>query len=177
MELLVRLVGHNLWVMASEVDKLQLFAGGRRIEEEDVREVVSYVQEASVFAMVDAVLEFRAGAAQGLLQQLLSQGAVPSYLLVMLARQLQLIFRVKELRNHGRPRHEIQQKLGLTSDFILGKAWEQADRYSPARLKEVYHRLLEADLAIKTGKYDGELALDILVAELCQRGAVSGTAR
>jgi DNA polymerase III delta subunit len=40
------------------------------------------------------------------------------------------------------------------------------------RLREVYHKLLEADIAIKTGKMDGEIALDILVAELGQQGAV-----
>jgi hypothetical protein len=28
---------------------------------------------------------------------------------------------------------------------------------------------LETDLSIKTGKYGGELALNILIAELCQR--------
>lgn len=64
-------------------------------------------------------------------------------------------------------------KLGLTSDFVLRKAWEQAERYSPARIKDVYHQLLEADISIKTGKVEGELALDILIAELGQRGAVS----
>ncbi|MFC1942384.1 hypothetical protein ACFLWU_04110, partial [Chloroflexota bacterium] len=51
--------------------------------------------------------------------------------------------------------------------------WDQANKYSLARLKEVYHRLLEADLSIKTGKYDGELALNILIAEVGQRGNVS----
>ncbi len=55
-EQLVRFVGSNLWILSSEVDKLVSFAGGRRIEEEDVRVVVSYAQEASVFVMVDALL-------------------------------------------------------------------------------------------------------------------------
>lgn len=173
-ELLARFVGSDLWVMANEVDKLVLFTGGRRIEEADVRAVVSYAQEANVFAMVDAILEFRAGVAQELLEQLMKRGAFPAYLLVMLSRQVQLMFRVKELKSQGKSRNDIQDKLGLTSDFVLRKALEQADRYSLARLKEVYHKLLEADLAIKTGKYDGELALNILIAELGQRGAVSG---
>ena len=170
---LVRFVGSNLWIMASEVDKLALFVRGRRIEEGDVRVVVSYTQEANVFAMVDAILEFRAGIAQELMQQLLKQGAAPAYLLVMLSRQVQLMVRVKGLKSQRKSRNEIQNKLGLTSDFVLRKALEQADKYSLARLSEVYHKLLEADLAIKTGKYDGELALNILIAELGQRGAVS----
>jgi DNA polymerase-3 subunit delta len=171
--LMVRFVGNDLWTMANEVDKLVLFTGGRRIEEADVRAVVSYAQEANVFAMVDAIMEFRAGLAQELLQQLFKQGAAPAQLLVMLSRQARIIFLVKEMRDRGKSRGEIQNKLGLTSDFLLHKAWEQADKYSPSRLHEVYHKLLETDISIKTGKLDGELALDVLIAELGQRAIVS----
>jgi len=168
-DLLARFVGGNLWLMTNEIDKLVLFTSGRRIEEEDVRLVVSYAQEANVFAMVDAILEFKAGVAEQLLQQLLQRGAAPAYLLVMLSRQLQTIVRVKALRNQRKPEIEIQNKLGLTSDFALRKTLEQADRYPVERIKEAYNKILEADLSIKTGKYDGELALNILIAELCQK--------
>jgi DNA polymerase-3 subunit delta len=171
--LLVRFVGSNLWIMASEVDKLTLYTGGRRIEEADVRAVVSYAREARVFAMTDTILEFRVGAAQEILQQLLKQGELPAPLLVMLSRQVRIIFLIREMRDHGKSRAEIQNKLGLAHDFLMSRAWEQSDRYTPARIREVYHRLLEADISIKTGKYDGELALNILVAELGQRGALA----
>ena len=166
--LLTSYVGSNLWVMASEIDKLVLFTGGRQIEADDVRQVVSYVQEGSVFNLVDAILEFRGGMAEKLAEQLLQRGASPAYLLVMLTRQLRLVVRVKELKNQRRPEAEIMGRLEMTSPFILRRTLEQASRYSLARLKEVYHRLLETDLAIKTGKYNAELALNILIAELCQ---------
>lgn len=169
--LLPRLVGSNLWIMTSEINKLVLFASGRRIEEEDVQMVVSYAQPTNVFAMVDAIIAFKVERAEQLLEQLLQRGAPPAYLLTMLSRQVRMIVRARELRNQGKSPAEIQSKLGLSSEFALGKTLEQARRYSLARLKEVYHQLLEADLAIKTGKYHGELALNILVAELCQRGA------
>ncbi len=168
-DLLAKLVGGNLWIMTGEVEKLVLFTSGRRIEEEDVRLVTSQGQEPSVFAMVDAIFEFRAKVAEQLLQQLLQKGATPAYLMVMLSRQIQMIVRAKELRNQGKSELEIQNKLGLTSEFALHKTLEQAARYSPKRLMEVYHKLLETDLSIKTGKYEGELALTILIAELCQR--------
>ena len=169
-DLLTKLVGSNLWIMANEINKLVLFSSGRRIEEEDARTIVSYAQQTSVFAMVDAILEFKAGEAEKLLQQLLQRGATSAYLLVMLSRQVQMIVRAKELKNQGKSKIEIQNKFGLTSEFALRKILEQADRYSLARLKAVYHKLLETDLSIKTGKYGGELALNILIAELCQRG-------
>ena len=171
--LMSRLVGSDLWTMANEIDKLVLFTGGRQIEEEDVRAVVSSAQDASVFNMVDAILELRIGTAQELLQQLFRQGMAPAQVLVMLSRQVRIIFQVKEMREGGRSRGEIQSKLGLYNDFVLRKAWEQADSYSPARIRDVYHKLLETDIAIKTGKLEGELALDVLIAELGQRGAVS----
>ena len=166
--LLAKLVGGNLWAMANEINKLVLFASGRCIEEEDIKMMVSCVQEANVFAMVDAILDFKAGVAEQLLKQLLQGGAAPAYLLVMLSRQVRMIVQVKELKSRGEPKIEIQDKLGLTREFAWRKTLEQAGKYPWARLKEVYHRLLEADLSIKTGKYGGELTLNLLIAELGQ---------
>ena len=167
--LLARLIGSELWIMASEINKLTLFTSGRRIEEEDVKRLVSRAQEANVFAMTDAILGFRAGVAEQLLQRLLESGAAPAYLLVMLSRQVQMIVRAKELRNQGKSETEMQDKLGLTSEFALRRVLERADRYPIKQIMAVYHKLLETDLSIKTGKYDGELALNLLIADLCQR--------
>jgi len=164
--LLAKLIGSNLWIMANEIKKLVLLTSGRRIEEEDVRTLVSYAQETNVFAMVDAILEFKPGIAEKLLQQLLREGAAPAYLLFMLSRQVHMIVRAKELRSQGKTEVELQNRLGLSSEFALRRTLEQADRYRLPRVIEVYHKLLETDLAIKTGKYDGELALNILIAEL-----------
>jgi DNA polymerase-3 subunit delta len=167
-DLLAKLVGGNLWVMSSEINKLALFASGRRIEVEDIKSVVSSAQETSVFAMVDAILESKAGAAERLLEQLLERGASTAYLLAMLSRQVRLIVQAGALRRQRRPEVEIQDRLGLASEFALRKTLDQSQRYSLGRLREVYDKLLEADLAIKTGKYEGGLALNLLIAELCQ---------
>ena len=165
-DLLAKLVGGNLWVMTNEINKLALFASGRRIEVEDVKAIVSSAQEANVFAMVDAILDFKAGVAEQLLEQLLNRGASPAYLLVMLSRQARMIVQAKGLRRQRKSDAEIQNRLGLTP-FALRKTLEQAQRYSLERLKEVYSKLLQADLSIKTGKYDGGLALNLLIVELC----------
>ena len=170
-DLLAQLVGSNLWVMTNEITKLALFASGRRIEEEDVKAVVSSAQETNVFAMVDAILDFKAGIAEQLLEQLLNRGASPAYLLAMLSRQVRMIVRARELRRQRQSDAEIQSRLSLTP-FALRKTLEQAQRYSLERLKEAYRKLLQADLSIKTGKYDGELALNLLIVELCPQARV-----
>jgi DNA polymerase-3 subunit delta len=165
-DLLAKLVGGNLWIMTSEISKLALFASGRRIEVEDIKAIVSSAQEANVFAMVDAILDFKAGVAEQSLEQLLQRGASPAYLLVMLSRQFRLIVQARELRRQRKPEAEIQSRLGLTP-FALRKTLEQAQRYPLERLKQVYHKLLETDIYIKTGKFEGGLALNLLIAELC----------
>ncbi len=169
---LVRLVGGNLWIMSSEIEKLVLFAAGRRIEEEDIGRVVGYARQVSVFAAVDAIVEFRVQAAERLLQQLLAEGASPSYLLTMLVRQIRLIVRAKDVATERTSAAELRNRLGLAAEFVARKTLEQANRYTLDRLKQVYGRLLETDLAIKTGRYEPELALNMLVAELCQREPV-----
>ena len=171
-DLLAKMVGSNLRTMSNEIDKLTQFATGHRIEEEDVKMVVSYAQQDSVFTMVDAILESKAGLAEQSLHQLLQRGTSPAYLLVMLARQVRMIVHLKELRNQRGTEAETRNKLGLTADFAWRKTLEQAQRYPLQRIKKVYHQLLETDLSIKTGKYENELALNILIAELCQRGRI-----
>jgi len=165
--LLATQVGENLLVLASEIEKLLLYTLGRRIEEGDVRGVVSYAREASVFSMVDALVEGRASRAATLIHQLLQEGVTAPYLLVMITRQLRLLLQAKELSLKGMAVSEIKKRLGLASDYTLTKALEQSKRYSMRRLEQVYRKLLETDLSIKRGIWKGELALDLLVAELC----------
>jgi DNA polymerase-3 subunit delta len=166
--LLTRLIGSNLWIMSGELKKLALYANGRRIEEKDVKVLVSYSQQSNVFAMVDAIFEFSIQKAETMLQQLLSEGNSPTQLLTMLNRQMRLIVRARELKQQRLSETEIRGRLGLTADWLVRKTLEQANRYTLPRIKQVYQQLLETDIAIKTGKYDGELALNILIAELCQ---------
>jgi DNA polymerase-3 subunit delta len=168
-ELLGRLVGGNLWIMASEIDKLALYTSGRQISEDDISTVVGYVQQANVFAMVDAILEFRPRLAQESLQKLLKEGVSSSYLLFMLLRQARLVLRARELKRLDRTSGQIQQALNLSSEFLLRKTIKQASGYSFERLREIYQKLLETDLDIKTGRRNAELALNILAIELCQQ--------
>ena len=162
--LLAELIGGNLWAMNGEVEKLVLYAQGRTIEEEDVAQLTSYSQESNIFALVDAVLAGQAGMAQGILHRLYQEGVAPTYILAMITRQFRLIAQVKDM-SPRLSQWQIQDRLGLKSSFSLDKTLEQAKLYSLEHVQEAYSKLLDTDLAIKTGKYNDELALELLVAE------------
>jgi DNA polymerase III subunit delta len=165
LKLLVGLVGPDLWVMNSEIDKLLAYCSDRAITEDDVKQLTSYAREASIFSLVDAILEGRRSQAQQLLHRLLQDGASPSYILAMITRQLRLIVLAKD-KGKKRSTSGMPSSLEAVSEFSLQKATKQAKEFTVERIKKAYDKLLEADLGIKTGKYEGDLALDLLVVEL-----------
>jgi DNA polymerase-3 subunit delta len=164
-DLLADLIGGNLWVMNNEIAKLLLYAAGRPIGEEDVRQLVSNAQEANIFLLVDAVLEGQTRTAQGVLHRLYQEGASPNYILTMIGRQFRLVALASGLSS-GLSRQALQGELGLSSSYALDRTLSQAKLYDSESIKEAYNKLLETDLAVKTGKYDGQLALELLIAEL-----------
>ena len=174
--LLAELIGNDLRLLVQELDKLSMYARDRRVEEDDVRALVSGAREASVFNMVDAVVEGRGDLAVRLVQQLQNEGASPTYLLTMITRQYRHLILAKELLLARLSVAEIGQRLGISSDFALRKVLEQATRYPLPRLEVAYHSLLEADAAIKKGTYSEELALDILLADLTNKPSAAATA-
>jgi len=163
--LLAELVGGDLWAMEGEIRKLLLYGQERPISEDDVRRLVSCIQEANIFALVDAVAEGRTELAQRILHRLYDEGVAPTYVLTMITRQFRLIAQARELRK-GLSRLQIQDRLGLKAGYGLDKTLSQARLYDFKGVKRAYDKLLETDLAIKTGKYSDKLALELLVAEL-----------
>ena len=165
---LIQLVGGDLWVMHGEIEKLVLYTAGRVINSADVKKLVSLSREATIFTLVEAIIDRRLSTAQQSMRELLDTGSAPNYILVMLARQLRLMVRTKELKNSGQSEKAVQDVLKL-ADYPFRKTLEQAARYSMVRLHDLYHRLLETDLSIKTGKYGDELALTLLISEMCSQ--------
>ena len=167
--LLADLIGSNLRLLSSEIDKLCLYSLGRTIEENDVGLLVAEARESTVFAMIDAILEHRSAAATKLLHRLEDAGAAPPYILFMITRQFRLVIQAKYLLQEKIKANEIGHILGINMDFVLRKTMAQAKAYSMQRLKAVYRKLLDTDIAIKTGRFrgdKGELALDLLIGEL-----------
>ena len=164
-KLLAELIGGDLWAMNGEIQKLLLYSQERPISEDDVKQLVSYAQEANIFALVDAVAEGRTELAQRLLHRLYHEGIEPTHILAMITRQFRLIALAQDLPKRL-PRLQIQERLGLKSSYPLDKTLGQAKLYDFEGVKRVYDKLLETDLAIKTGKYSDQLSLELLVTEL-----------
>ena len=165
-ETLAAFVGNDLRLLDQEIEKLVVYVDGARpISEDDVRLLVSYVQEANIFAMVDALGQRNGQRAARLLHQLLDAGEHPLALLGMIVRQFRIMIQVKELSGQGLSQQDMATRLKL-HPFVVKKTTRQAMNFSMEQLETVYRRLLEIDVAIKTGEMNDVLALDMLVVGL-----------
>jgi len=159
------LVGNDLWTLTQELEKLALYCSGRMIQEVDVGEMVSQVREASIFAAVDAMIDGRPGVALRLLHRLKEDGREAPYIISMVERQLRLLALARDSMDRGVPQSELRGRLGTSSDFVVRKTVEQARRHSMPEIIWRYNRLLETDLAIKRGRLEPDLALELLVGD------------
>jgi DNA polymerase-3 subunit delta len=162
---LAELVGANLWAIDGELEKLTIYCGGRTITKEDVAALVSGSREASVFELVDGIMDGRPDVAQNATERLMRGGATGPYLLSMIARQARLVAIAQDLAAQRVPQAEWAPRLGTGSDFVVNKTAEQARRFAPEAVRTLYRLLLEADVAMKTGETTEELALTELLAQ------------
>ncbi len=166
---LTDLVGGDLWSLDRELEKLSLYASGQRIEEADVVELVHQAREANVFAAVDAMMDGRQELALRLLTELRRDGRDASYINAMVERQLRLLALARDALDQGVPQRELGARLGVASQFVVRKTLAQARRHSWQDITWRYQRLLEADLAIKQGRLEPDLALELLAADQAAR--------
>lgn len=160
---LALVIGDDLRAADNELAKLVAYTGGERpITEADVALLTPYVAEANIFDMVDALGRRDGRAALRLLHRLLQEDD-PLPIFGMIVRQFRLLLLAREYLDQGGAPRQAGTVLGV-HPFVAEKVTAQARAFTLAQLETVYRHLLETDVAIKTGKVDAALALDLLVA-------------
>lgn len=163
--LLANLVDEDPRIAVQEIDKLLAYVNySRPVEPDDVEYLVAYVGGGDVFAMVDALGEGNGQKALRMLHQLIADDD-PLRLFGMIVRQFRLLLLTRELMDLGYREDEIARQL-RTYPFVVRKLIPQTRNFSIESLEDIFRRLLDMDEAIKTGKIEGEVALDTLVTAL-----------
>ncbi len=176
-EVLSELVGADLWTVAAEVDKLGQYANGRPVTVADVRLLTPASRDADIFDLVDAVVEGRAPAALRLVRQKIEEGEHPAGLQAMIARQLRNLVRAAELIEQEAPQSAIGDATGVTHQFPLGKLIRQAGALGPANAEQALREVEASDHAVKTGRLEESLALELLVCRLAELAPPQRTTR
>jgi DNA polymerase-3 subunit delta len=160
-------VGPDLRRLDQEIAKLAAFVDlGQTIGPAEIQELVQSARH-DVFALHDAVAERKAGPALAAVNALLDAGGEPAELFAQVTGVIRRLLVVKELGAQGRSVAREGPTFGLSSSsYAQDKLRRQAARLSGVHLEQAYRVLWEADLAVKSGRLDPEVALELTVAEL-----------
>lgn len=167
--LLASAVGDNARLATQEIEKLLLYVNFQRpVDEQDVRQLTAYHGEVGDFALVNALRCRDRHQASFVLHEMLEKGD-PVLILGSIVFQFRLVLVARELLDEGFSEEEAKDlcvKRLKVHTYPAGLAVQQARAFSLPALEQIYRRLLDADIAIKSGGMDDALALEVLIETL-----------
>lgn len=158
-------VAYDLHQAALEIDKLSAYCDGRPISKEDIMLLVSGADDMNIFNLIEALSKRDKDRALSILSGQLREGVNGNYILTMLVFHFRNLISIKSLLGEGLSSAEISRRTNI-HPFVVEKNAFFARSFREEDLLLIYEKLYGADLGIKTGKMEPELALDLLIAAI-----------
>lgn len=153
---------YNLWEANNEIEKLVSYCDDKEITGSDIKLLIKSKVDLNIFNLIDKISSKNKSGAVSLLNKQIDEGANEIYLLTMFVYQFRNLLKVKSLLNEGASSFEIASKTKL-HPFVIQKSIAQCEKFEMDDLKKIYKKLFDADIAIKTGKMNPRLILDLIV--------------
>lgn len=149
---LINFVGGDIWRMSQEIKKLSAYT--KRITEKEVKLFVKPRVSAEIFETIESLARGEKGVALRMVQGHLDKGDSPFYLLKMFIFQFRNLLLVKSGHKGG------------MHPYVFKKTMALSYRFSLDELKNVYQKIFQVDLNMKTGKINAEEGLKMLIASI-----------
>jgi len=164
--LLVQRCGDNQSILLRELEKLHLYADGRRVTADDVRLLGTPTYEASIFDLLDSLALGRGAAAFSAADELLAAGERTEVLFYRILRNFQSMSRVAAMREEGMKQEAIQSELKM-KPYPLRKLMEQSALLGTDGIARRLAVLAETDARMKgMGALPDEVELQLCLGRL-----------
>lgn len=156
---------YDLHQAAGEIDKLITYADGSEVSKDDVLLLVSGSEDMNIFNLIESIAKRDKGRALSILSGQLRKGFNENYVLTMLVYHFRNLISIKSLLAQNLSAGEIASRTKI-HPMVVEKNIRYARALGEEHLVLIYDKLHGADLSIKTGRMEPELALDILIAAI-----------
>jgi DNA polymerase-3 subunit delta len=173
---LVEIVGDDVLMLASEIEKIATWSGGQAVGIREVEAMAVPAREVEAWAVTDAWGTRDLSAAMAACEASLEQRE-PFSIAVSLASHVGRVRTAQLLAEEGLGTREIAKRLGLRSEFPARKAVAHSENYSREELDAAIVRLAELDAAVKgASRLSAELELERAIADVTRspRPATAG---
>ena len=163
LELLLSRVGDSLSTVVLEVEKLCLY--DKHITIEAVDKLVSKPLDENVFSLTSAILQKDRQKIFSIYKDLMVLNEEPVKLIVLIAGQLRLMYQVKLLDRKGYNDKEIGKILAI-NPYRLKYIRQEGKEFDLDELLKRLNDLAKLDEAIKTGKIDKKIGLELFLIKI-----------
>ena len=165
---LVKLTKNNIDKLLTELTKIKAYFADSTDKEltlKLIHDLVPQTLEDNIFLLSEALANKNVKVAYSIFSDLMVQKEEPIKLLVMIANQFRLFKQVQVLQRQGMYEKEIATELDV-HPYRVKIAMGQARRFKTTELDKLLEQLATADLQIKTGQIDGQMALELFILGL-----------
>lgn len=143
-------IGNSCQKLDNELQKLSLYKYGQEISPEDIQTLSVPMLETSIFQLTDLLGFKKYREAIAILEKIIQSGEELPMIFHMLVRQFRLIFLIKTLEQRRLSSKDIASQL-KQHPFVVGTVLKQSNKYSFNDLESIYRKLLDIEIAFKTG--------------------------
>ncbi|WP_352420056.1 DNA polymerase III subunit delta [Proteiniborus sp.] len=156
----------TLYDLENEINKICSYLGDRTtVEKKDIEKGVIKSLQNNVFALVDALGQKKTDIALSIFNDMILENEPIQLIFHMIIRQIRMLVLTKLYEEKGYSQGDIAQKINVPA-FVVKKLVSQTRNFSSSRLDLVLEKALEVDRAIKTGKLEWKLGVEMFIAEL-----------
>lgn len=162
-QLLLSKTGTDMDNIQSELEKLICYCMDKEvITDEDVEAICTTRISNHIFDMINAIADKQQKQALELYYDLLALKEPPMRILFLIARQCNLLLQTKELKSRGHDNRTIGAKIGVPP-FVVQKYLNQAGKFKTSTLRNAVKKCVEAEEAVKTGRMNDMMSVEILI--------------
>ena len=164
-----QIVGNRLQFIYSELEKLLIRYGKKKIGIKEVKELAIFSRTFTIFELMDAVSSKQGTESLTTLKRFLEEEGRDGHLRIMgmLNRQIRLLWQTKLIIEEGGRMTDVCRKLGL-GPFQAKKLMPQSRHWNTDDLEQAFHLLYLADGQLKSG-FHTTLALENVIFSLCTK--------
>lgn len=169
--LFLQKTGTDMDNICMELEKLICYCMEREVvTAEDVEAVCTNRISNHIFDMINAIADRQRTKALNLYYDLLALKEPPMRILFLIARQCNMLLQVKAMKAKGFDNKAMGSKIGLPP-FVVGKYVTQASKFRKADLKNAVSKCVEAEEAVKMGRMNDMMSVEILIMSVFEQEA------
>jgi DNA polymerase-3 subunit delta len=167
-QMLVDIVGENRNMLEDQLEKICIYLNEKKeITLESIQKVSSELKQFSIFDLQNAIGLKDKAKALSVANNLLDNGAEPTFIISMLTRYFTGLAKITELESKNTPVQEAARIVG-THHFYYPNYVKARKLFPDEKLVEVFRALLKADVSVKTTTSDDKTIITLLIAEILQ---------